>query len=178
MKGQLRAWTRISRQRNRTLTDVDVLPPQRHQGQEEDFSVDTPETDRRLDRGKERTRVDPGGDRPLPLAALRTPFDLPDQQVDGPVNVVGLDVPNDGVEEGPDLLVVSRSQRSLLLHWKQIHSCQRSASFMVVDAALHCGGKKNPNQTSEPVKTGITGSSAHNIDKCLHLVATSANSTH
>lgn len=63
--------------------------------------------------------MDPGGDRPLPFAALRTPFDLPDQQVDGPVNVVGLDVPNDGVEEGPDLLVVRGSQRSLLLHWKQ-----------------------------------------------------------
>lgn len=56
---------------------------------------------------------------PLPLAALRTSFDLPNQQVDGPVNVVGLDVPDDGVEEGPDLLVVRRSQRSLLLHWKE-----------------------------------------------------------
>lgn len=74
-------------------------------------------------------RLDPVGYRPLPLAALRLPFDLPDQQVDGPVDVVGLDVPNDGVEEGPDLLMVSRSQCSLLLHWKHKTFQSRTSLF-------------------------------------------------
>lgn len=71
-----------------------------------------------------------GGDPPLAPAALRAPSDLPDEQVDGPVDVVGLDVPDDGVEEGPDLLVVRGGQRPLLLHCKQTtHFSRRSVAL-------------------------------------------------
>lgn len=73
------------------------------------------------------------GDLPLAPAALWAPSDLPDEQVDGPVDIVGLDVPDDGVEEGPDLLVVRGGQRPLLLHWNRKHTS--------ADAALHCGEK-------------------------------------
>lgn len=54
--------------------------------------------------------------RPLPFDTLWAPFDLSDQQVDWPVDVVGLDVANNCVEEVTDLLVVCRSQRPFLLH--------------------------------------------------------------
>lgn len=57
-------------------------------------------------------------DGPLPLDTLWALFDLSDQQADWPVDVVGLDVANNRVEEGTNLLVVRRSQHPLLLHWK------------------------------------------------------------
>ena len=44
------------------------------------------------------------------------PFDLSDQQVDWSVDIVGLDVANNCVEKGTDLLVVCWSQHPLLLH--------------------------------------------------------------
>lgn len=47
---------------------------------------------------------------------LWTAFDLSYEQVDRSVDVVGLDVANDRVEEGANLLVVCWSQRPLFLH--------------------------------------------------------------
>lgn len=80
----------------------------------------------------------------MPPAALRLPLDLPDQQVDGPVDVVGLDVADDGVEEAPDLLMVRGRQRSPLLHWRHKTVRQPPACFLVVAAALNCGKEQNP----------------------------------
>lgn len=43
-------------------------------------------------------------------------LDLSKEQVNGGIDIVGLDVPNNTVEEVPYLLVVSGSQKALLLH--------------------------------------------------------------
>lgn len=53
--------------------------------------------------------------RPLPYGSLWPPLDLPDQQSDGAVDVIGLDVADDGVEQGADLVVVCRCQCPPLL---------------------------------------------------------------
>lgn len=49
---------------------------------------------------------------------LWVPLDLPEKQVDGAIDVVGLDAADDAVEEGPCLLVVRGGQGALLLHWE------------------------------------------------------------
>lgn len=49
---------------------------------------------------------------------LWVPLDLPEKQVDGAVDVVGLDAADDAVQDGPCLLVVRGGQGALLLHWE------------------------------------------------------------
>lgn len=58
----------------------------------------------------------------MPFDPLRTPFDLSDQQVDWSVDIVGLNVADNGIEEGANLLVVRGSQRPLLLPWERTHT--------------------------------------------------------
>lgn len=65
---------------------------------------------------------------PLSFEPFWTPFDLSDQQVDRPVDVVGLDVANNGVEESAALLVVCWPQSSPLLHWEHKHQSIRESA--------------------------------------------------
>lgn len=51
----------------------------------------------------------------MSLDPLWAPLDLSDQQVDRSVDVVGLDVADNSVEESTNLLVVGGSQRRLFL---------------------------------------------------------------
>lgn len=46
----------------------------------------------------------------MPYGRLWPPLDLPDQQGNGAVDVVGLDAAHNGVEEGADLMMVCRPQ--------------------------------------------------------------------